>query len=131
MGYTFAKNLDRYALKPEEIDIFIAAIRDGAGGKTAPIDVETYTEKIQKLRTGAQRRGVEGREGASAEFEAKEAARRRDQAAVGPHQARHQGRQRRVAGGDRHREGPLPRHAPRRLGLRLVRRARRARRVPR
>jgi len=74
MGYTFAKNLERYALKPEEIDIFIAAIRDGAGGKTAPIDVETYTEKIQNFAQARSAEASKGEKAASAEFEAKEAA---------------------------------------------------------
>lgn len=74
MGYAFAKNLDAYAFKPEEIDIFIAAIRDASAGKDAPIDVETY---VQKVKTFSESRGAEaakGEKAASAEFEAKEAA---------------------------------------------------------
>jgi FKBP-type peptidyl-prolyl cis-trans isomerase len=74
MGYTFAQNLDRYALKPDEIEIFIAAIRAGVSGEKAPIDVETY---VQKAQTFAQSRSAEasaGEKAASADFLAKEAA---------------------------------------------------------
>lgn len=74
MGYSFAQNLDRYAFKPDEIEVFLQAIRDGVTGKDAPIDVEAYAPKMQAF---AQARGAEaakGEKAASADFEAKEAA---------------------------------------------------------
>lgn len=74
MGYTFAQNLDRYAFKPDELEIFVAAIRDGASGKEAPIDVETYVQKAQAFSQARGAEAAKGEKAASAEFEAKEAA---------------------------------------------------------
>lgn len=74
IGFSSAKGLERLALKPDEIEIFLGAIRDGLSGKTAPIDVDTYAQKVQ---TFAQARGAEaakGEKAASADFLAKEAA---------------------------------------------------------
>ena len=74
MGYSFAKNLERYALRPEEIEIFVTALRDYAASKPAPIDVETYASKVQAFATNRAAEASKVEKTASAEFLAKEAA---------------------------------------------------------
>ena len=74
IGYSSAKGLARLAMKPEEVEIFLAAIRDGLSGKAAPIDVETYTEKVQAFAQARAAEASKGEKTAGAEFLAKEAA---------------------------------------------------------
>lgn len=75
MGYMFyERNLESFALKPDEIEVLLAAIRDAAAGKDAPIDVETYAQKIPTLAQSRSAEASKVEKAASAEFLAKEAA---------------------------------------------------------
>jgi FKBP-type peptidyl-prolyl cis-trans isomerase len=74
LGYKSASGLERLAMKPEEIEVFLAAIRDGLTGKKAPIDVETYASKVASFAQARAAEGSKAEKAASAEFLAKEAA---------------------------------------------------------
>jgi len=74
LGYSSAKGLERLALAPDEIEVFLGAIRDGLQGKPAPIDVETYAGKVQAFAEARSAKASEGEKAASADFQAKEAA---------------------------------------------------------
>jgi FKBP-type peptidyl-prolyl cis-trans isomerase FkpA len=74
IAYKSAKNLDALALKPEEVEVFVNAMRDSMTGKTAPIDVETYAGKVQIFAEGRATEAAKVEKAASADFLAKEAA---------------------------------------------------------
>jgi FKBP-type peptidyl-prolyl cis-trans isomerase len=74
LGYKSAAGLERLAMKPDEIEVFLSAIRDGLTGQKAPIDVETYAGKVQAFAQARAAEGSKNEKAASAEFLAKEAA---------------------------------------------------------
>lgn len=74
IGYKSAGGLERLGLRPEEVDVFVAAIRDGLLGKKAPIDVETYAGKVQTFAEARVAEVAKVEKAASADFLAKEAA---------------------------------------------------------
>jgi FKBP-type peptidyl-prolyl cis-trans isomerase FkpA/FKBP-type peptidyl-prolyl cis-trans isomerase FklB len=74
IGYSSAQNLERLALRPEEIEIFLGAVRDGLAGKEAPVDVETYASKVQAFAQSRAAAASAGEKTAATEFLAKEAA---------------------------------------------------------
>jgi len=74
IAYKSAKNLDALALKPQEIEVFVGAMRDSMTGKAAPIDVDTYAGKVQTFAEGRSAEAAKAEKAASADFLAKEAA---------------------------------------------------------
>jgi len=50
MGYSLARNLDSYALKPDELDTLIAGLREGLAGKDSRVPLEEYAAKIGDLK---------------------------------------------------------------------------------
>src|SRR5262249_18503703 len=74
LGYKSPPGLERLAMKPDEIEVFLSAIRDGLTGKKAPIDVDTYAGKVQAFAQARAAEGSKVEKAASAEFLAKEAA---------------------------------------------------------
>ena len=65
LGLAIAQNLEQFALTAAELDLVVAGMREGLGGK-AQVDANAYRQKIQQL---AQARGL-----AVAEGEKKESA---------------------------------------------------------
>jgi FKBP-type peptidyl-prolyl cis-trans isomerase len=71
MGYSLARNLDSYALKPEELDTLIAGLREGLAGKDSRVPLEEYAQKIGGLKQArAAEVAAKAAEGAKAEKEA-------------------------------------------------------------
>ncbi|RIL06423.1 MAG: peptidylprolyl isomerase [Proteobacteria bacterium] len=73
MGFTLAKSLERFALKPDELEILVAGLRDAAAGEAPKVDPDVYGPKISDF---GQSRGAEVakvEKDASAGFLAKEA----------------------------------------------------------
>jgi len=74
LGYKSASGLEPLAMKPEEIEVFLGAIRDGLTGKKAPIDVQTYASKVPTFAQARATEGSKAEKAASEQFLAKEAA---------------------------------------------------------
>lgn len=74
MGYTLKGSLDRFAIRPDELEVLILGLRDAMDGKTAQVDEKVYGPKITQLGQARASQVAETEKTASAEFLAKEAA---------------------------------------------------------
>ena len=74
MGYTLKGSLDRFAIRPDELEVLIAGLRDAMDGKPAQVDEKVYGPKIADLGQARAVQVAATEKTASAEFLAKEAA---------------------------------------------------------
>ena len=74
MGYTLKGSLDRFAIRPDELEVLIAGLRDAMAGTPAKVDEKVYGPKIAQLGQARAAQVAETEKAASAEFLAKEAA---------------------------------------------------------
>jgi FKBP-type peptidyl-prolyl cis-trans isomerase FkpA len=74
MGYSLAKNLDRFALKPGELEFLIEGLRDGAAGRDAQVPPDEYGPKIMAFGQARSAEAAKAEKEAGSAFLAKEAA---------------------------------------------------------
>lgn len=74
MGYTLKGSLDRFAIRPDEVEVLIAGLRDAVAGTPSKVDEKVYGPKIAQLGQARAAQVAETEKTASAEFLAKEAA---------------------------------------------------------
>lgn len=74
MGYTLKESLDRFAIRPDELEVLILGMHDAMAGKTAQVDEKVYAPKIAQLGQARAAQVAEVEKTAAAEFLAKEAA---------------------------------------------------------
>jgi FKBP-type peptidyl-prolyl cis-trans isomerase FkpA/FKBP-type peptidyl-prolyl cis-trans isomerase FklB len=74
LGVSLARQLGSLALKPDELDMLFAGIRDQVAGKPLAVSVDEYGPKIQQLAQGRSAAAAAEEKKASAAFLAAEAA---------------------------------------------------------
>ena len=74
MGYTLKGSLDRFAIRPEELEVLIAGLRDAMDGTPSKVDEKVFGPKIAQLGQARATQVADAEKTASAEFLAKEAA---------------------------------------------------------
>lgn len=74
MGYTLKGSLDRFAIRPDELEVLIAGLRDAMEGTPSKVDEQVFAPKIAQLGQARATQVAEVEKAASAEFLAKEAA---------------------------------------------------------
>ncbi|MCU0669846.1 MAG: FKBP-type peptidyl-prolyl cis-trans isomerase [Myxococcota bacterium] len=74
MGYTLKGSLDRFAIRPDELEVLIAGLRDAMEGTPSKVDEQVFAPKIAQLGQTRATQVAEVEKTASAEFLAKEAA---------------------------------------------------------
>ena len=128
LGMLLGQNVRILHLTPAELEQVKLGLADAALGKKTDIDLNSYGPKLQAF--GAQRIKQVG-EAEKARGQAfKDAAAKEAGRGAGSLRSRVQGdhrRHRQEPGVHRHGEGPLPRHAHRRHGVRQLHHARRSR----
>ena len=105
LGVALSQSITTFNLTEQELEWVKSGVSDGAKGKTGNFDPQPYFPKLQEMQKIAAGRCRQGRARQGGRRE------RRQAHAVGPGVQADQGRHRSVAEGDRHGQGPLPRHA--------------------
>jgi FKBP-type peptidyl-prolyl cis-trans isomerase len=74
LGLSMARQLERFALSPAEVDTLIAGVKDGLDGSAPKVDLQTYGPKIGALAQARQTVAAAGEKKASQAFLDKAAA---------------------------------------------------------
>jgi FKBP-type peptidyl-prolyl cis-trans isomerase FkpA/FKBP-type peptidyl-prolyl cis-trans isomerase FklB len=73
LGLTLAHNLEPFQLSGNELDVFLAGMRDGITGAKPQVDIEQFGPKIRPLAQARSEKMAAAEKAASADFLAKEA----------------------------------------------------------